>query len=214
MGTAFATAHPERFRVALQRGDDVVLERVGNLRSPLEQTKGAESVAIAALPAGCTAQALAPGGTVSVPGDLGQGGGWVSGAPQLGGETITIECQQPIDAAGFRFGLGGRFAAYPRGLKIERRRDEGEWEPILIEEDAIDLERLVLHPLDDPDALRELRVGERLWVDGQVIGLRDATHIAIFDRGERPRTDLRGAAVLHTAPNVRVLPDGSPQRRR
>lgn len=64
-------------------------------------------------------------------------------------------------------------------------------------------------PLDDPDALRELRVGERLWVDGQVIGLRDATHIAMFDRGERPRTDLRGAAVLHTAPNVRVLPDGS-----
>ena len=63
-------------------------------------------------------------------------------------------------------------------------------------------------PLDDPDALRELRVGERLWVDGQVIGLRDATHIAMFDRGERPRTDLHGAAVLHTAPNVRVLPDG------
>jgi L(+)-tartrate dehydratase beta subunit len=63
-------------------------------------------------------------------------------------------------------------------------------------------------PLDDPDALRELHVGERLWVDGQVIGLRDATHIAMFDRGERPRTDLRGAAVLHTAPNVRVLPDG------
>ena len=161
--TAFATAHPERFRVALQRGDDVVLERVGNLRSPLEQTKGAESVAIAALPAGCTAQALAPGGTVSVPGDLGQGGGWVSGAPQLGGETITIECQQPIDAAGFRFGLGGRFAAYPRGLKIERRRDEGEWEPILIEEDAIDLERLVLHPLDDWVVKRFAPVRAKSW---------------------------------------------------
>ena len=63
-------------------------------------------------------------------------------------------------------------------------------------------------PLDEPDVLRELHAGERLWVDGQVIGLRDATHIAIFDRGERPATDLRGAAVLHTAPNVRVLPDG------
>ena len=41
-----------------------------------------------------------------------------------------------------------------------------------------------------------------------IFGLRDATHIAMFDRGERPRADLRGAAVLHTAPNVRVLPDG------
>jgi L(+)-tartrate dehydratase beta subunit len=63
-------------------------------------------------------------------------------------------------------------------------------------------------PLDDPDALRELRAGQRLWIDGQIIGLRDATHIAIFDRGERPRADLRGAAVLHTAPNVRRLADG------
>jgi L(+)-tartrate dehydratase beta subunit len=30
----------------------------------------------------------------------------------------------------------------------------------------------------------------------------------MFDRGERPRADLRGAAVVHTAPNVRRLPDG------
>jgi L(+)-tartrate dehydratase beta subunit len=63
-------------------------------------------------------------------------------------------------------------------------------------------------PLDDLEALRDLRAGQRLWIDGRIIGLRDATHIAIFDRGERPRADLRGAAVLHTAPNVRRLPDG------
>ena len=65
-------------------------------------------------------------------------------------------------------------------------------------------------PLDDLDALRELRAGQRLWIDGTVFGIRDATHIAMFDRGERPqRADLRGGAVVHTAPNVRVREDGS-----
>ena len=161
--TAFVADHPERFRVALQRGDDVVLEGVGNLRSPLEQSKGADPVVIAALPAGCTAQALVPGGTVPVPGYVGQGGGWISGAPQLGGEMVTVECQQPIDAAGFWFGLGGRFAAYPRGLKIECRRNDGEWQPVLVEEDAIDLERLVLHPFGDRVVKRFAPVQARSW---------------------------------------------------
>jgi L(+)-tartrate dehydratase beta subunit len=63
-------------------------------------------------------------------------------------------------------------------------------------------------PLHELDALRELRAGQRVWIDGRIFGLRDATHIAMFDRGERPRADLRGAAVVHTAPNVRKLPDG------
>ena len=63
-------------------------------------------------------------------------------------------------------------------------------------------------PLDGLDVLRDLRAGQRVWIDGRIFGLRDATHIAMFDRGERPRADLRGAAVVHTAPNVRRLPDG------
>jgi L(+)-tartrate dehydratase beta subunit len=65
-------------------------------------------------------------------------------------------------------------------------------------------------PLTDLDALRGLRAGQRLWIDGIIFGLRDATHIAMFDRGERPRrADLRGGAVVHTAPNVLVREDGS-----
>jgi L(+)-tartrate dehydratase beta subunit len=65
-------------------------------------------------------------------------------------------------------------------------------------------------PLDDLEALRELRAGQRLWVDGTIFGIRDATHIAMFDRGELPqRADLRGAAIVHTAPNVRTREDGS-----
>jgi len=161
--TTFAAAHPERFRVALQRGNDVVLERVGELHSPLPQAAAAEPPPMVPLPSGCTVEALIPGGTVSVFGNSGQGGGWVSGGPQHGGETIAIECQAPITAAGFWFGLGGRFAAYPRGLTVERRRDDGIWEPILAEDDAIDLERLVLHPLADRVVKRFAPVRARSW---------------------------------------------------
>jgi L(+)-tartrate dehydratase beta subunit len=63
-------------------------------------------------------------------------------------------------------------------------------------------------PLTEPDALRSLQAGQRLRIDGHVIGIRDATQIAMFDRGERPVMDLTGAALIHTAPNVRKLPEG------
>jgi L(+)-tartrate dehydratase beta subunit len=69
-------------------------------------------------------------------------------------------------------------------------------------------ERRLSFPITDLDALRELRAGDRLRIDGRVIGIRDATQIAIFDRGEKPRMDLTGAALIHTAPNVRRLGDG------
>jgi L(+)-tartrate dehydratase beta subunit len=63
-------------------------------------------------------------------------------------------------------------------------------------------------PLADLDALRELRAGQTLRIDGHVLGIRDATQIAMFDRGERARMDLTGAALIHTAPNVRTLGPG------
>jgi L(+)-tartrate dehydratase beta subunit len=63
-------------------------------------------------------------------------------------------------------------------------------------------------PLTDLDALRELRAGQTLRIDGHVIGIRDATQIAMFDRGEKPEMDLTGAVLIHTAPNVRKLAPG------
>jgi len=69
-------------------------------------------------------------------------------------------------------------------------------------------ERRLTFPVTDLDALRTLHAGDRLRLEGHVIGIRDATQIAIFDRGEMPRMDLTGAAVLHTAPNVRALGEG------
>lgn len=78
----------------------------------------------------------------------------------------------------------------------------------MIENDTSTEERHIAFPIADLGALRELEAGQRLRIDGTVVGIRDATQIAIFDRGERPRMDLRGAALIHTAPNVRKLGPG------
>jgi len=50
---------------------------------------------------------------------------------------------------------------------------------------------------------RALRVDDTVTISGTLYGIRDATQIALFDRGRATRFDLRGHAVIHTAPNVR-----------
>ena len=57
-------------------------------------------------------------------------------------------------------------------------------------------------PIGEADA-RKLRVNDTVTLNGTLYGIRDATQIHMFDRGRRTRFDLRGHAVLHTAPNVR-----------
>ena len=53
------------------------------------------------------------------------------------------------------------------------------------------------------DAARKLRVDDTVTLNGTLYGIRDATLIHMFDRGRKTRFDLRGHAVIHTAPNVR-----------
>src|SRR4029079_15856526 len=60
------------------------------------------------------------------------------------------------------------------------------------------------------DAVRALRVNDTVTLQDRLFGIRDATQIALFDRGRTTRLDLRGHAVIHTAPNVRQV-DVSPQ---
>ena len=55
------------------------------------------------------------------------------------------------------------------------------------------------------EALRELRVNDTVTLEGTLFGIRDATQIHLFDRGRTTRFDLRGHAVIHTAPNVRKV---------
>jgi L(+)-tartrate dehydratase beta subunit len=60
----------------------------------------------------------------------------------------------------------------------------------------------------DEGAVRSLRAGDTVTIQGHIIGIRDATQIRIFDHGQEPPMPLAGAALLHTAPNVRKLGDG------
>jgi L(+)-tartrate dehydratase beta subunit len=59
-------------------------------------------------------------------------------------------------------------------------------------------------PLTEENA-RRLRVNDTVTLRGTLFGIRDATQIHMFDRGRRTRFDLRGHAVIHTAPNVRKV---------
>jgi L(+)-tartrate dehydratase beta subunit len=59
-------------------------------------------------------------------------------------------------------------------------------------------------PLSDAD-VRRLRINDTVTLKGALFGIRDATQIHMFDRGRRTRFDLRGHAVIHTAPNVRKV---------
>ncbi len=58
------------------------------------------------------------------------------------------------------------------------------------------------------EAVRELRAGDEVLVDGHIIGIRDRTQIRIFDQGVPPPLDLSGAFLLHTAPGVRKVGEG------
>ena len=59
-------------------------------------------------------------------------------------------------------------------------------------------------PLSEAD-VRQLRVGDSVLLNGIVYGVRDANLIRVFDHHTPPPVDWRGAALLHTAPNVRKI---------
>ena len=59
-------------------------------------------------------------------------------------------------------------------------------------------------PVTD-DTIRRLRINDTVTLQNVLFGIRDATQIALFDRGRTTRLDLRGHAVIHTAPNVRKV---------
>ncbi len=63
-------------------------------------------------------------------------------------------------------------------------------------------------PLTEADVL-SLHVGDSVLLDGIIFGVRDANLIRVFDKAVSPPVDWRGAALLHTAPNVRKRPDGT-----
>jgi L(+)-tartrate dehydratase beta subunit len=68
------------------------------------------------------------------------------------------------------------------------------------------------HELQMPvteEQVRQLRVHDTVTLQRTLFGIRDATLIHMFDRGRTTRFDLKGHAVIHTAPNVRKVPQSS-----
>lgn len=63
-------------------------------------------------------------------------------------------------------------------------------------------------PLDEA-TMRRLQLEDKVYLDGTLFGIRDATQRRIFDEGIAPPADLAGAVCIHTAPGVRKQPDGT-----
>lgn len=59
-------------------------------------------------------------------------------------------------------------------------------------------------PITEAQA-RSLRVNDTVTLEGTLFGIRDATLIAMFARDRKTRFDMKGHAVIHTAPNVRKV---------
>ena len=64
--------------------------------------------------------------------------------------------------------------------------------------------RVLDMPIDERQA-RALKVGDTVTLEKTLFGIRDATLIAMFDHGRTTRFNLKGHAVIHTAPNVRKI---------
>jgi L(+)-tartrate dehydratase beta subunit len=56
------------------------------------------------------------------------------------------------------------------------------------------------------EQVRCLRVNDTVTLESTLYGIRDATQIHMFDRNRKTHFDLRGHAVIHTAPNVEKVP--------
>ena len=54
--------------------------------------------------------------------------------------------------------------------------------------------------------VRALKVNDSVTLQATLYGIRDASYIALFDKGRTTKFDLTGHAVIHTAPNVKKVP--------
>jgi len=64
----------------------------------------------------------------------------------------------------------------------------------------------LISPPTEPD-VRSLHVGDTVYLDGIIFGIRDATQRRMFDEGVELPEDMRDHVCLHTAPNARKVGD-------
>ena len=61
-------------------------------------------------------------------------------------------------------------------------------------------------PFSEAD-IRQLHVGDIVYFDGLLFGIRDLTQIYMFDQNHEPPVSLAGAPCIHTAPSLRKVGD-------
>jgi len=94
--------------------------------------------------------------------------------------------------------------------KLETLPDQRRTAPIRFALHRIrDTRKIMTHhvldmPIDEAQA-RALKAGDTVTLEKTLFGIRDATLIAMFDRGRTTRLNMKGHAVIHTAPNVRKV---------
>jgi len=62
-------------------------------------------------------------------------------------------------------------------------------------------------PFSEED-IRQLHVGDIVYFDGLLFGIRDLTQIYMFDQHHEPPVSLAGAPCIHTAPSLRKVEGG------
>jgi L(+)-tartrate dehydratase beta subunit len=66
------------------------------------------------------------------------------------------------------------------------------------------------HHLQTPfseELIRTLRVGDIVYFDGTLFGIRDLTQIYMFDQHHEPPVSLKGMPCIHTAPSLKKTGD-------
>lgn len=64
----------------------------------------------------------------------------------------------------------------------------------------------ITHRLSSPFSeteIRDLHIGDTVYFNGPLFGIRDLTQIYIFDQGNPPPVSLEGMPCIHTAPSLR-----------
>jgi len=68
------------------------------------------------------------------------------------------------------------------------------------------MEHVLNMPITEQE-VRKLKVADTVYLNGRIIGIRDATQRRIFDEGVEPPLNLKNQVILHTAPNARKKND-------
>lgn len=69
------------------------------------------------------------------------------------------------------------------------------------------MKKVLATPIKDED-LEDLKVGDVVYLTGQLVTCRDVAHRRLIEQGRKLPVDLKGGAIFHAGPIVRKKDDG------